>query len=158
MKPLRVLLTLVLFSGIAFAFGLFLRTGNSALRPTKLLQDHPHLVLTEDFGDRILIRWKAAATASSGMILFDTISHQGDASKYAFSAQAFTANELSAFPGETKAARSRNIPWHTQKFIVALEGLNELTAYYFVLKNNNEVSGEYQFITPAGNIAANHAH
>jgi hypothetical protein len=157
MRPLRLLATLIIFSGIAFAFGQFLRTGSSETGPSPLLHDHPNLVLTEDFGDRVLITWKAAASTRSGMMLFDTVSRGGDTSKYAFSASALKSNGLSISPLET-TVRPGKKRGNTRKFIVELEGLNELTTYYFVLKNNNEISREYQFITPTGNIAANHAY
>ena len=144
MKPIRVFLTMVVFGGIAFAFGYFLITGNAAREHYPRLHGHPHLVLTDHATGKMLITWKAAWPTQSGLILYDTVSHRGDPSRYTYWMPAARSNEITtALPGERK-------PGPTENFIVELEGLNSLTTYYFVLKNNGEVSAEYHFITPPG--------
>lgn len=143
MKPLRIFLTLVIFGGIAFAFGYFLITGNSARHHDPLLRGHPHLILGQDISEKVLITWRAAGQTESSLIFYDTVSRRGDPSRYTFKALAARCDEITALTGERQ-------PAHTENFIVELEGLNSMTAYYFVLKNNGEVSSEYHFITPPG--------
>ncbi len=141
MKPLRVFFTLLIFSALAFAFGYFLMVGNRDRHHEPLLHGHPHLILTEDVSEKTLITWRAAGPTRSGLILYDTVSHRGDPARYTYRMPAAKSNEITALPGKRQAR-------HTENFIVELEGLTSMTTYYFVLKNNSEVSDEYHFITP----------
>lgn len=143
MKPLRILLTLVIFAGIAFAFGYFLISGNSARHPDAHLHGNPHLILTQDISEKVLITWRADGQTESSLIFYDTVSRRADPSKYTFRVQASRSDELTALSGERH-------PVSVENFIVELEGLNSMTTYYFILKNNGKVSSEYQFITPPG--------
>jgi hypothetical protein len=141
MKPFRIFLTLIIFGGIAFAFSYFLITGNSTRQHDPLLHGHPHLILTQDIYEKVLITWRAAGQTESSLIFYDTVSRRGDPSRYTFRAEASRSDEITALLGERQ-------PSHTENFTVELEGLNSMTTYYFVLKNNGEVSLEYHFITP----------
>jgi hypothetical protein len=141
MKPLRIFLWLLMISGIMVAFGYFVTTGNFVSHYEHKLHGYPRMVLKGNNSGKVFIKWNILGKSETGVFLYDSISHKGDPSKYAFEAKPLIKDEIKLSPFASER-RFRD------DFYVELSGLNPLTTYYFVLKSNSTISNEFFFVAP----------
>ena len=140
LKPKQVFLTLIIISSIVLGFSYFLTQRHDFEKGDCLRPVNTHVILSENHSGNVIITWRTYSVCDNNYILYDTVSHRGDISKYSFMAGPAQSGKI--IMKSTYHKRNANSGYYNQ---AELRGLNPSTKYYFVIENDGEVSFEYFF-------------
>ncbi len=140
LKPKHIFLTLLIISSVVLSFSYLLTQGydfgnGNCLRPV-----NTQVIFSGNHTGKVIITWRTISFCDNYYILYDTVSHGRDLSKYSFKAGPAQSGKI-----VMKSTYHKRDTKNGYYYRVELRDLNPETNYYFVIENDGEVSFEYSF-------------